>query len=156
MRVPSCRAPGCCFEGVQPLALPQSMRQLTLSQGYSNITPAYLQAREPLLAPRKPLNSFPWSNGNTQMTCTYRCHGAVAGIVSGATSHDAHDMQAFPLLSIAFVEVKWMPITRSEVGAASNSHLMLLLRQGQIIRFHHQASNAQCLRLLIAPPLQYK
>ena len=58
----------------------------------------------------------------------YRCHGAVSNIASGATSYDAHDMQAFPLLNIAFMEVQGMPIVRSEVGAAFNSHLHSVAR----------------------------
>ena len=56
--VPLCAAPGCCFEAGHPLALPESMQQLTLSQGYSNIIPAYLQVRAPLLGPRKFLNEL--------------------------------------------------------------------------------------------------
>ena len=58
----------------------------------------------------------------------YMCHGPVSGIASGAPHYDTHDMQAFPLLSIAFVEYNGMPIIRSEVGAASNSRLISVAR----------------------------
>ena len=46
-------ATGCSFGGDYPLHIPQSLRQLTVSQGYSNITPAYLQARDLLWTQRQ-------------------------------------------------------------------------------------------------------
>ena len=131
---------GCILDEVPSLALPQSLRQLTLSEGCKNITPEYLKARQdqpPRLAPELVFTVARRHRicMHTQVPCCY-CYPS---IVSEGACEGAHDMQAFPLLSIALMEVGGIfSVCRSEVGAASDSHPKLLPRGGRMIDCHHQ------------------